>query len=76
MKKAHKETVHQLVSNWPAFLQSTNSYSSVIKEYLYVLYFSVQTSSLKDTDVFDCVSKMITYGIELKPRNSPFLFKP
>lgn len=62
-KKLHKETVHQLVNSWPSFLQSTVSNSNVVKDYLYVLYYSVQTSSLKDTDIFDCVSKMITYGI-------------
>jgi hypothetical protein len=66
----------KLVSKWPGFLKSTVSMGSVIKEYLYLLYYTVQTSSQKDADILECVSKMITYGIELAPRNAPFLFKP
>lgn len=50
--------------------------STIIREYLYVLYYSVQTASPKDNDILECVSKMITYGIELAPRNAPYLFKP
>lgn len=40
------------------------------------MYYTVQTSSPKDADIMECVSKMITYGIQLAPRNAFFLFKP
>jgi hypothetical protein len=40
------------------------------------LYYAVQTGSNKDSEIIDCVGKMITYGIELGPRNAPQIFKP
>ena len=44
-------------------MKSTISLSTVIKEYIWILYYAVQTASNKDSDIIDCVGKMITYGI-------------
>lgn len=52
------------------------SLGTIIKEYIWVLYYAVQTASNKDGDIVECVGKMITYGIELGPRNGFHLFKP
>lgn len=57
-------------------MKSTISFCTVIKEYIWILYYAVQTGSNKDSDIIDCVGKMITYGIELGPRNGQHLFKP
>lgn len=66
----------QMVEKWPPFLRSTVGMGTVVKEYLWVLYYAVQTGSNKDSDIIDCVGKMITYGIELGPRNGQHVFKP
>lgn len=76
MQKQHKETIDQLISKWPAFLQSTVSLGTVIKQYIWLLYYAVQTASNRDSDIIECVGKMITYGIELGPKNGFHLFKP
>jgi len=44
-------------------LKSTVSLNTVIKDYLFALFYAVQTGSTKDSDIIDCVGKMITYGI-------------
>jgi hypothetical protein len=72
-----------LADKWPPFLRSTVSLNTVIKEYIWILYYAVQTNSTKDSDIIDCVGKMITYGIEFASKNSGkdinnigHLFKP
>ncbi len=52
------------------------SIKTVLEEYIWILYYAVQTGSNKEGEIVDCVGKMITYGIELGPRNASFLFKP
>jgi hypothetical protein len=52
-----------LVEKWPAYMRSTISLRTVIKDYLWILFYAVQTASDKDSDIIDCVGKMITYGI-------------
>lgn len=48
----------------------------MVKEYLYLLYYALQTSSSKEGDIMECVGKMLTYGVQLALRSSYNLFKP
>jgi hypothetical protein len=48
----------------------------MIKEYLYLLWLTLQTSSTREEDVLRCVYKMLTYGFKLAHRGAQFLFTP
>ena len=51
-------------------------HQSLVVDYLYVLWLSMQTSSVREEDVLKCCYKMLTYGFKLGPRNSPTIFLP
>jgi hypothetical protein len=52
------------------------STKSLVIEYLYAFWLTMQTSSIREEDVLKCVYKLLSYGVKLAGRNSQHLFSP
>jgi hypothetical protein len=52
------------------------STKSLVLEYLYAFWLTMQTSSIREEDVLKCVYKLLSYGFKLAGRNSQHIFAP
>jgi hypothetical protein len=68
--------LEKITKGIPTSLAAFISTRSLVLEYLFAFWVSMQTSSVREEDVLKCVYKLLSYGIKLSSRNSQYLFSP